>query len=130
MNEIIKRENRLGILLGCFFVGTSVILGAFGAHGLKNILNELQLTTYKTGVHYQMIHGIGFFAILSAKNFLRPEVSYKNVMYTFSLGIILFSFNCYIYAVTSIKTFAMIVPLGGLAFIVGWVMLAYKALRS
>jgi uncharacterized membrane protein YgdD (TMEM256/DUF423 family) len=131
MNEVnVSKENKFGIVLGCFFVGMSVVLGAFGAHGLKKILDEAHLATFKTGVHYQMIHGLALFAIISAKNILAPQKSFKSVIYLFTIGVLLFSVNCYIYALTSVKTFAMIVPLGGTAFIIGWIIFAVKAFRS
>ncbi len=110
------------MLIGTIILGSAVLLGAFGAHGLKNILSPNNLETFKTGVDYQFLHG---FAILIVAN-LSKEIDFKVVNLLFLLGIVLFCGNCYLYSVTQIKTFAMIVPFGGVSFLSAWLLLALK----
>jgi uncharacterized membrane protein YgdD (TMEM256/DUF423 family) len=110
------------MLVSSIILGSAVLLGAFGAHGLKRILSPELLETFKTGVSYQFIHGL---AILILAN-LAKEIDLKIVNYLFLLGIVLFCGNCYLYSITQIKTFAMIVPIGGISFVGAWLLLGIK----
>ncbi|MBC74742.1 MAG: hypothetical protein CME64_01885 [Halobacteriovoraceae bacterium] len=100
---------------------TAVGLGAFGAHGLEGKVSAKALSTWKTGVSYQIYHALallGLAAIHSQYQSLKLSMTYN----LFLLGTALFSFNCYLYAVTGIKVIAMIIPLGGISFMVGWLL--------
>ena len=108
-------------LLGTSLLALAVIIGAFGAHGIKKMVTTDLLQTYQTGVTYHYYHAFGLL-ILGVVAQLNPSFKSKNIMYAFMVGILFFSFNCYLYTLTQIKTFAMIVPLGGVSFIVGWVL--------
>ncbi|MCT4641480.1 MAG: DUF423 domain-containing protein [Bacteriovoracaceae bacterium] len=101
----------------------AVAIGAFGAHGLK--LSGKALKTFSTGSDYHFYHGFALFmmALLNSKFNNIFARSYK----FFFIGILLFSFNCYLYGITSIKTFAMIVPIGGILFLIGWLNVFIKA---
>lgn len=113
------------LLTGSVLVFFAIVLGAFGAHGLKKILDEAHLHTFKTGVDYQMIHGLALlFLGLCKKQF--SDLALDRVFAFILCGLILFCGNCYLYAVTDIKIFAMIVPLGGLSFLVAWALLIAK----
>lgn len=102
------------ILIGGIFGLLGVGLGAFGAHGLKESLTPELMETYKTGVLYHLIHAVAILAI----GLLANPKFYKSALF-FSLGIILFSFSLYIYSITSIKSLAMITPIGGICFMIG-----------
>lgn len=103
---------------------TSVALGAFGAHGLKNILTDQLLETYKTGVLYHLIHSVVLLVIaLAGKN------KFIKSFWFFLAGIILFSFSLYIYAITGITMFAMITPVGGVSLLVGWLFVIVEGIR-
>lgn len=103
----------------------AIVLGAFGAHGLKKILDESHLHTFTTGVDYQMIHGLALlFLGLLKKQF--SDLALDRVFAFMLCGLILFCGNCYVYALTDIKIFAMIVPLGGVSFLVAWALLTVK----
>lgn len=107
------------LMLGASLVFFGIILGAFGAHGLKAVLDESKMNTFKTGVDYQLYHGFGLL-ILGIVSLLRPEIK-LNLPAKFMLaGVILFSMNCYLYALSGVKFFAMIVPFGGVSFIIAW----------
>jgi uncharacterized membrane protein YgdD (TMEM256/DUF423 family) len=106
----------------------AVLIGAFGAHGLKNIVTTEHLSTFETGVRYHFYHGFGLVMVAMAQQ-LFPEIKLNVSYYAFTVGILLFSFNCYFYVLSGIKVFAMIVPVGGLLFVIGWALFAWKALK-
>jgi uncharacterized membrane protein YgdD (TMEM256/DUF423 family) len=111
----------------------AVILGAFGAHTLKAILSTESLQTFETGVRYQFYHT---FAILATA--LLVEKSPKSLIagYFFLAGIIMFSGSLYLLAIRStvgIEGWAWlgpVTPLGGLMFIIGWIILLFSALKK
>lgn len=116
------------LLLGSISLFLAVLLGAFGAHGLKNILEAKQMVTFKTGVTYQFYHGIGLLILaVCSKTF---QVNLNRSAILFVAGTLLFSFNCYLYALTQIKTIAMIIPLGGLSFIIGWLLFVITIIKK
>lgn len=117
-----KRYLSLGFLL----CGLAVGLGAFGAHGLENILSKQALATYKTGVDYHFIHGL---ALIAGALILDQGVKIQSSLWAFLFGIMIFSGGCYAYALSGIRIFALVVPLGGVSFLVGWFLGAYKILK-
>lgn len=116
------------LVTGCLFLALAVLIGAFGAHGLKNIVTPEKLLTFETGVRYHFYHGFGLVMVAMAQQ-LFPEIRLNASFYAFTVGILLFSFNCYFYVLSGIKVFAMIVPVGGLLFVIGWALFAWKALK-
>jgi len=99
----------------------SVLLGAFGAHGLEKILTPALLKTFHTGVHYHQLHALGLGMMALYYNQLgSSKTQFPHAAKFILLGIILFSGNCYLYALTGFKFFALLVPLGGTCFILGW----------
>ncbi|HIO92456.1 MAG TPA: DUF423 domain-containing protein [Leucothrix mucor] len=117
------------LLLGSLFALLAVIFGAFGAHGLEqSITDEKILARFHTGVEYQFYHAFGILIIaLLIKNASSKLLTSAGIAFT--LGIILFSGSLYLYVLTGNKSFGMITPIGGLLFIIGWVLLmthAYK----
>ena len=115
-----------GIIYGSLLLALGVIIGAFGAHGLEKMVEASKLATFETGVRYHFYHA---FAILltSIIALIKSQFNIMKPILFFSIGILLFSFGCYSYVVTGVKSIAMIVPFGGVSFIVGWVMLAMNA---
>ncbi|MBS1516582.1 MAG: DUF423 domain-containing protein [Bacteroidetes bacterium] len=117
-------RQRFWIITAGIFGFFGVALGAFGAHGLKTVLTPEMLEIYKTGVFYQLIHSIAILAIgLAGIN------KFYKCAFFFSIGIILFSFSLFLYAVTSFTLFAIITPFGGLAFLIGWLLLIIVAVK-
>lgn len=115
------------IRIGTILMALAVALGAFGAHVLKSIIDENALGTFETGVHYHMIHALG---ILIATLFAGQWGESRKCLWAnrlFFIGIILFSGSLYLMAVTGWKWLGPITPLGGVAFIAGWVFLASGA---
>ena len=114
---------------GSLFLLLAVAIGAFGAHGLKEIVMGKYLDTFKTGVQYQYYHGFGLL-ILGLVQAQFKDLDLKKSALCFILGIFLFSFNCYLYAITTNKVFAMIVPIGGIFFMIGWSFLTVSFYRK
>jgi len=120
---------KLFLILGAINGFIAVALGAFGAHGLEGKITENALGTWEKAVNYQMFHTMALFVTgLLMANFQSANLTWAGWM--FFIGIILFSGSLYIYSTTSITTFAMITPIGGVAFLVGWVLLGIALLRN
>ena len=117
-------DKKLWIIISAVSGFTTVAIGAFGAHGLREKLSAEMLEVYKTGVLYQFIHTI-VLLILALTDFIKT----KTASIFFLIGIILFSFSLYIYSTSGIKFFAMITPVGGVCFLLGWLWLIVEAFR-
>ncbi|GAL07682.1 hypothetical protein JCM19237_920 [Photobacterium aphoticum] len=107
----------------------TVSLGAFAAHGLKAQLSPYLLGVFETGVQYQAWHTLAMLGCVILSRILGS----KQVLYAalfFAVGILFFSGSLYALALTGIKWFGPITPMGGVCFIIGWVALAVAAWRS
>ena len=114
---------------GSILCGLGVILGAFGAHGLRERLTPEMLVVFETGVRYLLIHGLGLLAIAWAVS--RWPDTYVNIAgYLFVAGILIFSGSLYVLAMTGIRWLGAITPLGGVCLIIGWGLLAVGVLRA
>ncbi len=106
----------------CGLIG--VAMGAFGAHGLKAILSAEMLTVYKTAVDYQMWHALGLGLIATFK-LQHPESNHLNLAGQLMFaGILLFSGSLYAMAISGVTWLGMITPLGGVCFLLAWVLVA------
>lgn len=114
---------RLFMLMGSVGGFLSVAFGAFGAHALKDRLDAYHLSVFKTGVEYQFLHSLALL-LLGALSVKVPEASLKWTGYAFVLGILIFSGSLYTLALTGTKAWGAVTPLGGVAFLVGWLLLA------
>ncbi|WP_026374649.1 DUF423 domain-containing protein [Aestuariibacter salexigens] len=108
---------------------TAVILGAFAAHGLKGKLSEPLLNAFQTGVQYQFYHTLALLFIVLISRFV-PSTLLSWSGYFFAAGILLFSGSLYLLALTGIKWFGPITPLGGVCFIAGWAMMLVVAIKE
>jgi uncharacterized membrane protein YgdD (TMEM256/DUF423 family) len=116
------------VITGALFGMLAIIFGAFGAHALKKILSEDQLKSFETGVKYQMYHAIVL--LLLGFNY---EFSTSTMYWCFTLGVLLFSFSIYGLILSNAKGKKLrflgpITPIGGLLFIIGWLLVALQAL--
>jgi uncharacterized membrane protein YgdD (TMEM256/DUF423 family) len=107
----------------------SVVLGAFAAHGLKSKLSETLLNTFQTGVQYQMYHSLALILLAILYRQMPQSLLFYSAGFMFA-GIILFSGSLYMLALTQIKWFGPITPIGGVCFIVGWALLVAAALKG
>lgn len=111
------------IKMAILFCLSAVILGAFGAHALKEVLSESQLSSFQTGIRYQFFHGLAILILsLNSKQFTDRLSSIIKIM---SAGIILFSFSIYLLNIQDLVGFSMsylgpITPIGGLLLITSW----------
>lgn len=106
-----------------------VALGAFGAHAIRDRLPADLLAIYETGVRYHFYHALGLFAAAYAAG-RWPESPAGAAGWLFIGGIVLFSGSLYLLSMTGVRWLGAITPLGGAAFIAGWAVLAWTALRS
>ena len=114
----------VGALFGCL----SVAAGAFGAHALRQKLGPDQLAVFETGARYQMYHAFALLAAAWASSqWASPAI--RAAGWCFILGILLFSGSLYALALSGTRWFGAITPFGGLAFLVGWLFLAWGALK-
>lgn len=118
------------IVIGAVAMALGVVLGAFGAHGLKARLTPDLLAVYQTGVEYHLYHALGLILVgILVVQF--PHISGLKVGgWLLLAGILVFSGSLYVLAVSGVRWLGAITPIGGLAFIVGWVWVAWSLVRG
>jgi uncharacterized membrane protein YgdD (TMEM256/DUF423 family) len=110
------------LMISSILLALAVILGAFGAHGLKSFVSAEMLQTWKTGVDYHFYHSLGLLFIgLIGLNFPSKYLKWSAILLV--TGIVLFSGSLYLLTITGIKIFGAVTPFGGLSFIAGWIVL-------
>ena len=112
------------IRLGAIFAMTAVVLGAFGAHALKEVLEPAQLETFEIGVRYQFYHALGLILVGLLQQHLESKHLYRTG-WLFVAGICLFSGSLYLLAAqdtlgVNLSWLGPITPIGGTLFIIGW----------
>lgn len=119
---------KLFLILGVINGFLAVAFGAFGAHGLEGKISEKAIGIWEKAVTYQMFHTMALLVtgLLLAK-FQSGGILWAGWM--FFVGIVLFSGSLYVYSTTGITAFALITPLGGVAFLAGWVLLGYTVIK-
>ena len=111
------------LFIGALLALIGVASGAFGAHGLRPILSEKMMTVFETGVRYHLVHALAMLiAGLSAHWFSHCVFVWAG--WSFFIGILIFSGSLYTLALSDIRTLGMLTPFGGLAFLIGWGLLA------
>ena len=120
-------ENSIKIAI--LFCLSAVILGAFCAHALKEMLSESQLSSFQTGVRYQFFHGLTILILSFNMNYFTKRLS--SIIKIMSAGIILFSFSIYLLNIQDLVGFSMsylgpITPIGGLLLITSWIGLFFS----
>ncbi|WP_422124051.1 DUF423 domain-containing protein [Planococcus sp. X10-3] len=110
----------------------SVAFGAFGAHMLEGRVADKYLDTWQTAVQYQMFHSIGLMvvAILMSTTFFGALGSLSWAGYLMLAGIVIFSGSLYVLSLTGISILGAITPIGGVAFIAGWIMLIIAVIKA
>jgi len=119
--------DRTFVALGALFAALAVAAGAFGAHGLKGRLAPEMLEVFETATRYQMYHALGLL-LVSIAVARWPATAFAG--WCMVAGIVIFCGSLYVLSLTGIRWLGAITPIGGLAFIVGWLSLALAALRS
>ena len=113
------------VIAGALAAAAGVTLGAFGAHALKARLSPAMLDVWQTAVQYHLVHALAMVAIALAA---RP--AFTPAGWLLGAGILLFSGSLYLLAFTGARWLGAVTPLGGLAFILGWLWLAWAASRA
>lgn len=114
---------------GAVLCGLGVVIGAFGAHGLRDRLSADMLAVFETGVRYHLIHALALLAVAwAASRWPGPYIAAAG--WLFIVGITIFSGSLYILAISGSRWLGAITPIGGLCLIVGWGCLAVGALRA
>ncbi|WP_310379592.1 DUF423 domain-containing protein [Flavobacterium sp.] len=121
------------ISAGAIFGIVAIILGAFGAHALKKVLFVEQLSTFETGVRYQMYHAL-FLLFIGTINDLSQKAK-KSIYYLVVLGVILFSGSIYLLATKNLtsfdfKVFGFATPIGGTLLILAWGVFLFDFLKK
>lgn len=108
------------LLLGAILSLLSVVIGAFGAHGLEKLLTENgRLETFETGVRYQFYHALGII-LVGLTTFHFSHKFLKTAVWLMLIGILVFSGSLYILSISNVGKWGMITPLGGVSFILAW----------
>lgn len=120
---------RLPLLLGASLAALAVVAGAFGSHGLRGMVGARSLEVFQTATTYQMYHAIALVlvSVLSATQISRRLLAVSAGF--FSVGILLFSGSLYALVLTDMRWMGPITPVGGVCFMVAWVILAVAALK-
>lgn len=121
------------VIIASILAGVAIGLGAFGAHGLKQLISSESLTVFETGVRYQMYHALALLA-LGLSSVLSPK-TIRLVFRFFVFGILFFSGSLYFLALKDVLSFSVsflgpVTPIGGLLFIVGWARLVYGVIND
>jgi uncharacterized membrane protein YgdD (TMEM256/DUF423 family) len=125
---------RFLLAFASFSGGVGVLLGAFAAHGLKAQLSDTNLNVFETGVRYQMLHALALFAV-SWLWIRHGHGLTRSAGIAFVMGTVLFSGSLYLLACRELlgiahwKWLGPITPLGGVAFLVGWILLGISVLK-
>jgi uncharacterized membrane protein YgdD (TMEM256/DUF423 family) len=114
--------DRVFFLIGAVSAGLGVAIGAFAAHGLRGRLTADMVNVFETGVRYQMYHALALLA-LGWATARWPGGALNGAGWCFVIGTVLFSGSLYALSVTGVRVLGAITPLGGLAFIAGWILI-------
>lgn len=125
--------NKKIVITACIFGLLSVVLGAFGAHGLKSIISGESLQSFETGVRYQMYHAL-LLLVVGFNSYLSVKIK-NSIFYLILIGIILFSGSIYGLATNELTSFdfksiAFITPVGGLLLILSWIVLLLGFIKT
>ncbi|MDP6878398.1 MAG: DUF423 domain-containing protein [Candidatus Marinimicrobia bacterium] len=120
---------KIFIVIGSLMMALTVMVGAFGAHGLKNNFSIDSIKTFEKGVQYQAYHSLGLIIIgLLGFNFPHHLLWIPAMLFIF--GIILFSGSLYVLVLSNMKWFGVLTPFGGISFVLGWIVLSWIIFRN
>jgi uncharacterized membrane protein YgdD (TMEM256/DUF423 family) len=120
--------DRVFFALGALSGLISVAAGAFGAHALRHRISPEYLTAFETAARYQMYHALALLAAAWVAS-RSPGALPRWAAYCFVVGTVLFSGSLYALALTGVRWLGAVTPLGGVAFMLGWICLALSGLR-
>ena len=118
---------KIFVVLGSLSALLGVGLGAFGAHGLKAKVTPEMLAVWQTGVLYHLVHALSLLLIGILCHLMPEAATARNAGWAILFGTVLFSGSLYLLVLTGIKPLGMITPFGGIAFLLGWLLLGIAA---
>ncbi len=127
-------RNSIFLIIAGITMILAVVIGAFGAHGLAPYMNEEGKIIFQTGSKYHFFHGLALWIIYLLSIYFKTD-KFKLAFWLLALGIVFFSGSLYLLAVKAhlptvmIHILGPVTPLGGLLFIIGWMVLTYRAIR-
>ena len=121
---------KIFLILGGSFAGLAVAIGAFGAHALKSVLEVTnRMETFETAVKYQFYHALALILLgLLMQKFDHRMFTWAG--YGYIAGIILFSGSLYVLSLSGVTKWGAVTPLGGIAFLIGWITLIIGIIKS
>lgn len=124
--------NRTSVITGIILIVIAIVLGAFGAHALKDKLSAVQLSSFEVGVRYQMYHGLALLSVGFAASQLKFSLKLFNRMII--IGTIAFCLSIYLLAMKDLVGIKLsflgpITPIGGSVLIIAWIILLLKFIR-
>ena len=121
---------KMFLVLGALLMASAVAIGAFGAHGLKGKMSAEMMQVYQTGVEYHFYHALGVLLVGVIIGFYPQASGVHWAGWLLTLGVLLFAGSLYALSLTGIKVLGAITPIGGVAFIAGWLTLAISLYRQ
>jgi uncharacterized membrane protein YgdD (TMEM256/DUF423 family) len=121
---------KIAFLFAAFAGALGVLLGAFGAHGLRESIEPRLMETFQTAVQYQLIHSLALLLVSLTMGWLGQSLSFEISAYAFMAGIILFSGSLYGLVLTEMRWLGPVTPLGGLCLIAGWLAILVGGFRQ
>ena len=121
---------KLFMVLGALNAFLSVLFGAFGAHALKTRLSVEMMSVYHTGNQYHFYHALGLLLVGVIATQLPESALLRSSGWLMQAGIVLFSGSLYVLAISGVRWLGAITPIGGLAFLTAWLLLAMAVWRS
>ena len=124
-----RHRARLFVVLGAASAALAVAAGAFGAHAVADAVTPERLATFRTGADYHLMHALALIAVgLTARRWSHPAVTVAG--WLFLVGTVLFAGSLYALVLTDTPSLGTVTPLGGVAFIAGWLCLAVGVWRT
>ncbi|MGE4368907.1 MAG: DUF423 domain-containing protein [Burkholderiaceae bacterium] len=117
------------VAFGALCLLTGVGAGAFGAHGLKQVVSPSLLAVWQTAVLYQLVHGLGLLILVALAPHLNAALS-RHAIRLMAAGIVIFSGSLYALVLSGYTMLGAITPIGGVAFILAWALVAVAALQK
>ena len=130
--KTLEKQTKRTLIIALVLLISGIILGAFGAHGLKDLVSSEKINSFEVGVRYQILNALGLMTLVA----LKPQFNFsiKNAVIFILLGVICFS--CSIYGLTFLlkgdslgKVLGPITPIGGLLMIIGWSLILIKVFK-
>ena len=127
---MVSQKTKTFMVIASLMMALTIVIGAFGAHGLKPYLDEYSTDIYEKAVSYQFYNTLGLFFISFISYLLPRSTKIIKSFYFILIGTIIFSFSLYILALTKVMWFGAITPIGGSLMIIGWILTGYLIFKE